>query len=58
MGEKSQSQNVMSMEDLLAALDRERAAAHELNRRHSELVRASRARDCQIGTERHRHPAQ
>jgi hypothetical protein len=43
-------------EDILAAFDRERAEAQELNRRHSEHVRNSRADDQPVGMERRRKP--
>jgi hypothetical protein len=41
-------------EDIIAAFDREREIARELNRRHTEQVRNSRADDRQIETERSR----
>ena len=41
-------------EDIIAAFDREREVARELNRRHTEHVRNTRADDRQIETERRR----
>jgi hypothetical protein len=45
MREERKSQQTRPTEDILAAFDRERAEAHELHRRHTEQVRASRAAD-------------
>jgi hypothetical protein len=43
-------------EDIIEAFDRERAEARELNRRHEETVRNSRAADRQVLIERRRRP--
>ena len=43
-------------EDILAAFDRELQEAHELNRRHSEHVRTSRANDRPVRNDRRRRP--
>jgi hypothetical protein len=41
-------------QDVIEAFDRERDEARELNRRHTEQVRASRSRDRLVHPERHR----
>ena len=41
-------------EDIIAAFDRERQTAQELNRRHTEHVRSSRSDDRQVNTEHRR----
>jgi len=43
--EDSKKKQSSPTDDILAAFDRERDEAHELNRRHREQVRASRAND-------------
>ena len=43
-------------EEIIKAFDRERAQAHELNQRHIEQSKSSRARDRQVLIERRRHP--
>ena len=52
MAEERKSQVVLPAEDVIAAFDREREQARELNRRHTELVRASRANDRPVRTDR------
>ena len=53
MNEKNKSAESRS-DEIIAAFDREREVAHELNRRHNEHVRSSRADDRQMVTERRR----
>jgi hypothetical protein len=55
MGESKQPRETRP-EDIIAAFDREREIAHELNRRHTEHVRNSRADDRPIQVERGRRP--
>jgi hypothetical protein len=43
-------------QDIIEAFDRERAQAHELNRRHEECVRNSHAGNRQVLIERRRRP--
>ena len=43
-------------EEIIAAFDRERAVARELNRRHTEHVRSSYSRDRQVHIDRRRRP--
>jgi len=43
-------------EEIIAAFDRERAESQELNRRHTEKVRAAHADDRQSFIERRRRP--
>lgn len=51
----SKDQHQTRAEEVIAAFDRERAEAHELNRRYVERVRASRENDRQFTTSpRHR----
>jgi hypothetical protein len=40
-------------EEVIAAFDRERDAAHELNRRHHETVNNSRRNDRIVGQDHH-----
>jgi hypothetical protein len=42
--------------DVIAEFDRQREAARELHRRHTDQVRASRANDMPVRTERRRRP--
>jgi hypothetical protein len=55
MGE-SKKTNDEHPEDIIAAFDRERDQARELNRRHSEHTRTSRAHDRPVYIERRRNP--
>ena len=55
MNEVNQSQDSRP-DDVLAAFDRERQMAQELNRLHTEHVRSSRADDRQVRIERRRRP--
>jgi hypothetical protein len=55
MNETNQSQDSRP-DDVIAAFDREAALARELNRRHTEHVRSSRADDCPVRIERRRSP--
>jgi hypothetical protein len=43
-------------EELIEAFDRQRSKAHDLERRHEEMMRESRERDRQVLIERRRHP--
>ena len=43
-------------EELLKAFERERDAAHDLNRQHSETMREAQERDRQVLIERRRKP--
>jgi hypothetical protein len=54
MGESKKPQEFRP-EEIIAAFDREREQAHELNRRHTEQVRTSRANDRQVHIERRRN---
>jgi hypothetical protein len=45
MGEDKKGQKVRPAEEIIAAFDRERAEANDLQRRHAELIRASRTND-------------
>lgn len=51
MGEDRKTKNAKA-EDIIAAFDREFAQARELDRQHSEHVRASRAKDRPARNER------
>ena len=42
-------------EEIIAAFDRERDEAHELNRRHHEIVKNSRRNDRIVGRDLHEH---
>jgi hypothetical protein len=54
--DRTVSEDHMPTEDILAAFDREWAEAQELNRRHTEQVRNSRADDQPVRIERRRKP--
>jgi hypothetical protein len=54
MGEDRKSKNRHAAEEIIAAFDRERAEANDLQRRHAEQVRSSRANDRLVHTERQR----
>ena len=53
MGNSKDQQRIRT-EEIIAAFDRERAEAHELNRRHIERIRASRESDRQFTSSPHR----
>jgi hypothetical protein len=53
--EKNQSQE-FGPDDIIAAFDRQREAAQEFNRRHTDHVRNSRAGDRQVLIDRRRRP--
>jgi hypothetical protein len=55
MGESKKPQETRP-EEIIAAFDREREVAQELNRRHSEHVRTSRSEDRTVHIERRRRP--
>jgi len=55
MSEKNQSQE-SGPDEIIAAFDRQREVAQELNRRHSDHVRSSRADDRQVLIDRRRRP--
>ena len=55
MREKNQSQE-FGPDDIIAAFDRQREMAQELNRRHTDHVRNSRADDRQVLIDRRRRP--
>jgi hypothetical protein len=48
MGNTQDQQQRRRAEEIIAAFDRERAEAHELNRRYIERVRAAREHDRQL----------
>jgi hypothetical protein len=53
MGERKMTREPRP-EEIIAAFDREREIARELNRRHTEHVRNSRSDDRQVHNERRR----
>jgi hypothetical protein len=55
MNEKNQSQE-SGPDETIAAFDRQREVAQELNRRHTDHVRSSRADDRQVLIDRRRRP--
>ena len=55
MSEKNQSQET-APDQIIAAFDRERERMQELNRRHTDHVRSSRADDRQLLIDRRRRP--
>jgi hypothetical protein len=55
MSETNQAQESRP-DDIIAAFDRECELAQELNRRHTEYVRSSRADDRPVRIERRRRP--
>jgi hypothetical protein len=55
MSETNQTQD-SHPDDIIAAFDRECQLAQELNRRHTEHVRNSRAEDRPVRVERRRRP--
>jgi hypothetical protein len=54
MSEERKAKTLPPAEEVIAAFDRQRAEAHELHRRHNEQVRASRAHDRPVSSERHK----
>jgi hypothetical protein len=56
MKEKRQPPETSQAEELIKAFDRERSAAHDLNRRYEDTARESRRRDRQVLIERRRSP--
>lgn len=44
------------LEEIIGAFEREREAAHDLHRRHTDLTRASHHRDQQVFIERRQKP--
>jgi len=55
MGErKKPSKKPLRPDEIIAAFDRERAQAQELNRRHTEHVRTTRTHDRPASTDRRR----
>ena len=56
MGDSKESRERKPTEEIIAAFDRERAESQELNRRHTEKVRAAHADDRQSFIERRRRP--
>lgn len=54
MGESNTARDCRA-EDIIAAFDRERELAQELNRRHNEHVRSSRRDDRQVNNTERRH---
>jgi hypothetical protein len=52
MGEDRKQEEVPPTEDIIAAFDRERDEANELNRRHTEQVRSSRTNDRPVRNDR------
>ena len=54
-GDKNQSPE-SGPDDIIAAFDRQREVAQELNRRHTDHVRNSRTDDRQVLVDRRRHP--
>jgi len=56
MGESKEPRERRPAEEIIAAFDREQAEARELNRRHTEKVRAAHANDRQSLIERRRRP--
>ncbi len=55
MGDSSKPRESRA-EDIIAAFDREREIAQELNRRHTEHVRSSRSDDRQVSADRRQRP--
>ena len=55
MSEERKSTDARLAEDIIAAFDREREEANELMRRHTEHVRASRAGDRPVSSDRRQH---
>ena len=55
MNEQNQSQD-SGPDEIIAAFDRQREVIQELNRRHSDHVRNSRADDRQVLIDRRRRP--
>jgi len=56
MKEKRHPPETSRAEELIKAFDRERNAAHDLNRRHTDTARESHRRDRQVLIERRRTP--
>jgi hypothetical protein len=56
MGDSKEPRERRPTEEIIAAFDRERAESQELNRRHTEKVRAAHADDRQSFIERRRRP--
>lgn len=56
MEDRDQPERRQSEDELIEAFERERSEAHDLGRRHAELVRRSHERDRQVLIERRRHP--
>jgi hypothetical protein len=52
MGEDRKPKDLTQTEDIIAAFDRERDEANELNRRHTEQVRAARTNDQPVRKDR------
>jgi hypothetical protein len=50
MAKRKRRDQGRSLEDIIQAFDRERAQAHELDRRHTQTVRAARGSDRQVLT--------